>query len=117
MVITEGVTIAFINYNLLKRLSLAFVRHTDTLNPRCVVFKVHKAFERELPTFIVRERANLTRLKPMMPVKVVLQRMLTCVVARAGAAWRRRGHADIGKAGIGVEVKNQQGCWNLSNLL
>ncbi len=77
MVITEGVTIAFINYSLLKRLSLAFVRHTDTLNPRCVVFKVHKAFERELPTFIVRERVNLTRLKPMMPVKVVLQRMLT----------------------------------------
>ncbi len=77
MVITEGVTIAFINYNLLKRLSLAFVRYTDTLSPRCVVFKVHKAFERELPTFIVRERANLTRLKPMMPVKMVLQRMLT----------------------------------------
>jgi len=45
------------------------------MDPRSVIFEVHKAFERELRTVIVGEWAVLARLKPMMPVKVALQRM------------------------------------------
>jgi len=40
-----------------------------------MTFKVYKAFKRELRTFIVRKRAVLARLKPVMPVKVTLQRI------------------------------------------
>ncbi len=46
------------------------------MDPCSVTFEVHKTFERELRTFIVGERAVLARLKPMMPVKMALQRML-----------------------------------------
>lgn len=46
------------------------------MNPRCVILKVHEAFECELRTFIVREWAVLARLKSMMPIKVALQRVL-----------------------------------------
>jgi hypothetical protein len=60
MVIIEGVTIAFIYHDLLKRLSLAFVRHTDTVSPRCVVFNVYEAGERELTTFSVRRLRVVT---------------------------------------------------------
>jgi len=45
------------------------------MDPYCVVFKVHEAFERMLGTFIVGEWAVPTRLKPVVPVKVALQRM------------------------------------------
>ncbi len=41
-----------------------------------MIFKVHKAFECELCTFVIRERAVPARLKRVMPVKVTLQRML-----------------------------------------
>ena len=44
------------------------------MDPCGILFKVHEAFECELCTFIVRERAVLARLKPVMPVKVALQR-------------------------------------------
>jgi len=47
------------------------------MDSRSVIFEVHKAFERELRTFIVGDWAILARLKPMMPVKVALQRMFT----------------------------------------
>lgn len=46
------------------------------MDPRCVILKVHEAFECELRTFIVREWAVLARLKSMMPIKVALQRVL-----------------------------------------
>lgn len=38
---------------------------------------VYEVLERELRAFIVGEWAVLARLKPMMPIKVVLQRVLT----------------------------------------
>ena len=47
------------------------------MDPRCVVFKVHEAFECEPRTFIIRELAVQARLKTMMPVKVALQRVFT----------------------------------------
>jgi hypothetical protein len=47
------------------------------MNPRRVIFIVHEACECQLRAFIVREWAVLAWLKPMMPVKVALQRMLT----------------------------------------
>ncbi len=47
------------------------------MDPRCVTFKVHEAFERELPTSDIGEWAALARLKLMVPVEVALQRMLT----------------------------------------
>ena len=47
------------------------------MHPCSVTFKVHKASERELRIFIIGEWAILARLKPMMPVKVALQRMFT----------------------------------------
>ncbi len=56
---------------------LAFVRHVDSMNPRRVILEVHEAFERELRTVIVGEWAILARQKPVMPVKVALQRMFT----------------------------------------
>ena len=40
-----------------------------------MILEVHKALERELRTVIVGEWAILARLKPMMTVKVTLQRM------------------------------------------
>jgi len=45
------------------------------MHPCSVTFKVHEASERELRIFIIGEWAILARLKPMMPVKVALQRM------------------------------------------
>ena len=42
---------------------------------RCMAFKIHEAFKRELSTSVVGEWAALTGLKPMMPVIVALQRM------------------------------------------
>ena len=47
------------------------------MNPRCVILKVHEAFECELRTCIIREWAVLARLKPMMAVKVALQRVFS----------------------------------------
>ena len=44
---------------------------------RCVKFEVNEAFECDLRTFIVGERAVLARLKPVTPVEVALQRMFT----------------------------------------
>ncbi len=54
-------------------LKLAFVRHIDSMDPRCVILKVHETVEHELRAFIIREWAVLARLKQMMPVKVALQ--------------------------------------------
>ncbi len=45
------------------------------MDPRRVILEVHEALERESRTFIVGEWAVLARLKPVMPVKVALQRM------------------------------------------
>jgi hypothetical protein len=56
---------------------LAFLRHVDFMDPRCVAFKVHEAIERELPTSDVEEWAALAGLKLMVPVEVALQRKLT----------------------------------------
>jgi len=42
-----------------------------------VIFEMHKAFERELRTFIVGEWAVLARLKPIVPVRVTLPRIFT----------------------------------------
>jgi len=47
------------------------------MDPRCVVFKVYKAFERKLPICDIREWAALARPKLIVPVEVALQRMLT----------------------------------------
>lgn len=47
------------------------------MHPCSVTFKVYEASERELRIFIIGEWAILARLKPMMPVKVALQRMFT----------------------------------------
>ena len=46
------------------------------MDHRSVIFKVYKAFEREPHTSITGERAALARLKLMVPVEVVLQRVL-----------------------------------------
>lgn len=43
------------------------------MDPCIVILEVHKTFEGELRTFVIREWAVLARLKPMMPVKVALQ--------------------------------------------
>lgn len=51
---------------------LAFVRHEDSMDPRCVILKVHEAFEGEQGTIVMREWAILARLEPVMPVKVAL---------------------------------------------
>jgi len=56
---------------------LAFLRHVDSMDPRCVTFKVHEAIERELPTSDVGEWAALAGLKLVVPVEVALQRKLT----------------------------------------
>lgn len=56
---------------------LAFLRHVDFMNPRCVTFKVHEAIERELPTSDVGEWAALIGLKLVVPIEVALQRKLT----------------------------------------
>ncbi len=45
------------------------------MNSRSVTFKVHETFERELRTFIVEKRAVLTEPKPVMSIKVTLQRI------------------------------------------
>lgn len=42
-----------------------------------MIFKVHEAIERELPTSDVGERAALAGLELMVPVEVALQRKLT----------------------------------------
>ncbi len=47
------------------------------MDPRRVILEVHEAPERESRTFIVGEWAVLAWLKPVMPVKVALQRMFT----------------------------------------
>jgi len=46
------------------------------MNPRCVTFKVHEAFERELPTSDIGEWAALVKPKLMVSIEVALQRML-----------------------------------------
>ena len=51
---------------------LAFVRHEDFMDPRCVIFKVREAFEGEQRTIVMREWAILARLDLVMPVKVAL---------------------------------------------
>ena len=56
---------------------LAFLGHVYSMGPRCVTFKVHEAFERELPTSDIGEWAALARLKLMVLVEVTPQRMLT----------------------------------------
>lgn len=56
---------------------LAFLGHVDSMDPRCVTFKVHEAFERKLSTSDIGECAALARLKLMVPVEVALQRILT----------------------------------------
>jgi len=55
---------------------LAFLRHVDFMDPRCVAFKVHEAIERELPTSDVGEWAALAGLKLMVSIEVALQRKL-----------------------------------------
>lgn len=42
-----------------------------------MIFKVHEAIERELPTSDVGEQAALAGLELMVPVEVALQRKLT----------------------------------------
>ena len=51
---------------------LAFVRHEDSMEPRCMIFKVHEAFEGEQRTIVMREWVILARLDLVMPVKVAL---------------------------------------------
>ncbi len=52
---------------------LAFPGHVDSMDPRCVTFKVHEAVERKLPTSDIGEWAVLAGLKLMVPVEVALQ--------------------------------------------
>lgn len=42
-----------------------------------MILKVYEAFESELRILVIRKRAVLSRLEPVMPVEVALQRMLT----------------------------------------
>ena len=60
---------------------LAFVRHLDFMDLRCVTLEGYKAFKYELRTFIAGKWAILARLELMMPIEVAFQRILTAEIA------------------------------------
>ena len=61
-------------------IKLAFISHNDLMDLRCVIFKVPKAFECELPISIAGKWAVLPGLKLIMPIEVAFQRLLTAKV-------------------------------------
>lgn len=79
------------------------------MDPCSVILKVHKAFECELRTFIIREWAALARLKPMTPVKVALQGVL----AAEGVLSFEQGQRGIADAMQTLERPTLE--WNLTS--